>query len=76
MVCWCDRTFFRVFLCGLLLALVLVLLSESFFFVAANAAGVGFLLRRFFVEVLLIGTVLQDWAFGAAGWRWWYAEVN
>jgi len=50
MVCWCDTFFFRVFLCGLL---VLVMPSESLFFVAANAASAGFLLGRFFVEVLL-----------------------
>ena len=57
MVCWCDRTFFRVrvFLCGLLvLVLVLVLPSESRFFAAANAASAGFPLGRFFVEVLPI----------------------
>jgi hypothetical protein len=54
MVCWCDRTLFRVrvFLCGLL---VLVLPSESRFFAAANA---GFPLGRFFVEVLPIGVRL------------------
>jgi hypothetical protein len=34
---------------------VLALPSESFFFVAANAASAGFLLGRFFVEVLFIG---------------------
>jgi len=51
MVCWCDAFFFRVFLGGLL---VLVLPSESLFFVAANAASAGFLLGRFFVDVLLI----------------------
>jgi hypothetical protein len=60
MVCWCDRTLFRVrvFLCGLLvlvLVLVLVLPSESRFFAAANA---GFPLGRFFVEVLPIGVRL------------------
>ncbi|KAF8499834.1 hypothetical protein F5888DRAFT_1685981 [Russula emetica] len=57
MVCWCDNRFFRVvFLCGLVL-LVLVLPSKGLFFVAANAleASAGFLLGRFFVEVLLIG---------------------
>jgi hypothetical protein len=51
-VCWCDTVFFRVFLCGLL---GLVLPSESLFFVATNAASAGFLLGRFFVEVLFIG---------------------
>ena len=34
---------------------MLALLSESLFFVVANADNVGFLLGRFFVEVLLIG---------------------
>jgi hypothetical protein len=62
-VCWCDTFFFRVFLCGLL---VLVLPSESLFFVAANAAaGAGFLvLGRFFVEVLPIGGVRIDFRSG------------
>jgi hypothetical protein len=55
MVCWCDT--FRVFLCGLVL--VLVLPSKSLFRVAANAASAaGFLLGRFFVEVLFIGARL------------------
>jgi hypothetical protein len=63
MVCWCD-TFFRVLLCGLVL--VLVLPTESLFFVriAANAASAaGFLLGRFFVEVLLISVrlVCKNW---------------
>ena len=73
MICWCDRAFFRVFLCGLLLVLVLVLvlLSESFFFVVANAASAGFLLRRFFIEVLLVGTVRLDVRSG-----WLYRRVN
>jgi len=63
MVCWCDALFFRVFLGGLL---VLVLPSESLFFVAANAASAGFLSGRFFFEVLLIDVRSS----GAAGCVW------
>jgi len=69
-VCWCD-TFFRVFLCSLL---VLLLPSESLFFVAATAPGACFLLGRFFVEALVIG-VKTGWCknVGAAVW---FSEIE
>jgi hypothetical protein len=59
MVCWCE-TFFRDFL-SRLLVLVLAKEGSPFFVAAACAAAVGFLLGRFFAEVLVITVNVRSW---------------